>query len=61
MSTLIVLAFIVIAILLAAMYFSPTFKEKVVSGWGAAGAALAAILAWLVSWFAGAPPTLPPT
>lgn len=60
MSTLIVLAFIIVAALLTAMYFIPAFKEKVVSGWGAAGAALAAILAWIVSWFAGSPPELPP-
>ena len=60
MSTLIVLVFVVIAVLLVAMYCIPAFKEMVVNKWGAAGAALAAILAWTLSWFAGSPPELPP-
>lgn len=45
--------------LAVAMSLSPAFKTKVATSWGAVGAALAAILAWLVSLFAGAPPSLP--
>ena len=60
MSTLIVLAFVVIAGLLAAMWLSPAFKAKVVNGWGVVGAALLAILTWIGSWFVGSPPTIPP-
>ena len=60
MSTLIVWAFIVVAVLLVGMWLSPTLRDKITTSWGAAGAALAALLAWVLSWFAGAPPELPP-
>ena len=59
MFTLVVFAFIVVTILLVAMYLSPRFKDAVVSKGGAVGAGLAALLALVVSWFAGSPPSLP--
>jgi uncharacterized membrane protein len=60
MITILLFVLFAIAILLAVMWFSPAFKEMVVTKWGAFGAFLVGILAWIAAWFANAPPTLPP-
>lgn len=60
MFTILWYALVIVAILLVAMYFSESFKDLVVSKGGAIGTALVALLAWVLSWFAGSPPEIPP-
>ena len=60
MGTLIFAALFVLAVILLVMYLSPRFRERVTTGWGVIGAWLAALFAFLATWFAGSPPTLPP-
>jgi hypothetical protein len=59
MITILLFVLFAIAILLAVMWFSPAFKAMVVTKWGWLGTTLALILAWLLSWWGGAPPELP--